>query len=193
MDPAALAGRIGATRSDAGDEPVLELAYFNTAIHIGRDGIRHADGSELGRWEQVFLYNHMAQGGSRPPTGVWQAFQEIPNTVSKIKSMRAHVEEPLKARFAGRLGELAAAARCIGGRDVTQTAGSADVALQFQPLPRIPVLLLFWEGDSEAGFEAEVKVSFDETITEHLDIESILFLCEHLCGLLLKHAESIGA
>jgi hypothetical protein len=47
-------------------------------------------------------------------------------------------------------------------------------------------MLLFWDGDRGSGFGAEVKLSFDETITEHLDIESIMFLSEHLAHLLLN-------
>ncbi|MCU0357888.1 MAG: 1-acyl-sn-glycerol-3-phosphate acyltransferase, partial [Cyclobacteriaceae bacterium] len=36
----------------------------------------------------------------------WKAFQEIPNTVSKVKSMRAHVEAPLAERFGGKAETL---------------------------------------------------------------------------------------
>ena len=55
-----------------------------------------------------------------------------------------------------------------------------------QPLPKVPIMLLFWDADRETGFEAKVKLAFDETITEHLDIESIIFLCEHLARMLIN-------
>jgi hypothetical protein len=45
-------------------------------------------------------------------------------------------------------------------------------------------MLLFWDEDRSDGFDAEVKFLFDETITEHLDIESIIFLSERLRQLL---------
>ncbi len=185
MELADLPGRIGGMLIEVGGTSVLALPYFDTLIHIGRDGIRTADGEDLGRWEQVFVFNHLAQGGSRLPTGRWKALQEIPNTVSKIKSMRAHVEAPLIERFAGRRADLAAAALGIGGVDATAESESADLAFRFQALPRVPLLLLFWDADRDSGLEAEVKLSFDETITEHLDIESILFLSEHLAKRLL--------
>lgn len=184
MKLADLPERIGGELTRIDGEPVLVLPYFNTTIHIHRDHIRRCDGSELGRWEQVFIFNHMAQGGSKMPTGSLKALQEIPNTVSKIKSMQSQVEMPLRERFARRRDELAAAAERIGGKDVSAKVASADLAVLFTPLPRIPVMLLFWDADTEGGFDAEVKLSFDETITEHLDIESILFLSETLAGLL---------
>jgi hypothetical protein len=40
----------------------------------------------------------------------------------------------------------------------------------------VPVMLMFWGAEAEDGFEAEAKLLFDETITDHLDIESIMFL-----------------
>ncbi len=180
--PARIGGRL--TKAEDGSA-VLELPYFKTTVRIGADGIRHADGTEAGRWEQVFIYNHIAQGGSREPTGRWKALQEIPNTVSKIKSMQAHVESPLRRRFAGHLDELAAAAEGIGGQRVAGDGESADLAVRFAPLPRVPVMLRFWEADPEGGLEAEVKLAFDETITEHLDIESIMFLSEQLTKMLM--------
>jgi hypothetical protein len=48
----------------------------------------------------------------------------------------------------------------------------------------LPIMLLFWDEDRSDGFDAEVKLLFDETITEHLDIESIIFLSERLRQLL---------
>jgi hypothetical protein len=183
-----LPARIGGTLTERDGAPMLSLPYFDSTIQIGTDGIHDAAGGELGRWEQVFIYNHMAQGGSRRPTGRWKALQEIPNTVSKIKSMHAQVEAPLRERFSGRRGALAAAARRIGGEDVSAQSESADLAFCFQALPRVPVMLLFWEDDPDAGFAAEIKLAFDETITEHLDIESILFLSEHLAQRLIDQA-----
>ena len=185
MDLADLAPRLGGTLIQADGQPVLVLPYFDTAIHARRDGLRRADGQQLDRWEQVFVLNHMAQGGSRRPTGRWKSLQEFPNTVSKIKSMRSHVEAPLAKRFAGRRDELAAAAKRIGAADATAEAESADLAFRFLPLPRVPVMLLFWDGDRDSGFAAEIKLAFDETVTEHLDIESIMFLSEHLAKRLL--------
>jgi hypothetical protein len=47
-------------------------------------------------------------------------------------------------------------------------------------------MLLFWDQDKKDGFDAGTKLLFDETITEHLDIESILFLSERLRQLLCE-------
>ncbi len=180
-----LPARIGGRLIRAADgQPALELPYFTDSVLIRPDGIQKKDGTPLNRWEQVFIYNHLAQGGSAPPAEDWRGLEQIPNTVSKIKSMQRHVEAPLVARFRGRPAALAAAARALGAEEVTGRVGSADAAFRFQPLPRIPLLLLFWEEAPADGLGAGVKLLFDATITEHLDIESILFLSERLRQLL---------
>jgi hypothetical protein len=165
---------------------VLELPYFDGAVQVRAGGITAKDGAKLDRWEQTFLYNHLAQGGCAPPAGVWKSFEAFPNTISKVKSMRSHVEEPLCERFSGRIPALAAAAAAIGGVDMKHEFPESDAAVRFDALPRVPLLLLFWDADPAEGIGARAKLLFDETVTDHLDIESILFLSEHLrrrlCG-----------
>ncbi|MEJ2096098.1 MAG: DUF3786 domain-containing protein [Deltaproteobacteria bacterium] len=181
--------RIGGRLLPEKDGWALELPYFADAVIIKKNGIVRRDGAELNRWEQVFLYNHMAMGGSRQPSGNWKAMEELPNTVSKIKSMRSHVEAPLIDRFHGQTDVLMPAARHLGGTQRADTKHLADVVAHFQVLPRIPVMLLFWDEDIGEGFSARVKLLFDETIIEHLDIESILFLSETLSRGLIAAAQ----
>jgi hypothetical protein len=181
-----LPDRIGGKLIHKDNEYSLELQYFTGSIIITNNHISKPDGSDLTRWEQVFIYNHMAQGGSKLPTGKWKGLVEFPNTVSKIKSMVEYVEKPLIERFKGKKDELLTAAKLLGGTDRTDEINSPDLALLFKPLPRIPVMLMFWDEDKDDGFDAEIKLMFDETIAKHLDIESIVFLSERLGQLLCE-------
>lgn len=181
-----LPARIGGRLIRIDGRPALELPYFNGHVVITHERIARQDGAPMTRYEQVFIYNHMAQGSSAFPSGKWRNFVEIPNTVSKMKSMRSHVEIPLIEAFRGNAEALIAAALSIGGEDMRDVYPTSDVAVRFQPLPRVPVLLTFWDGNEADGFDAEVKLSFDDTITEHLDIESIMFLSERLRELLCE-------
>jgi len=47
-------------------------------------------------------------------------------------------------------------------------------------------MLMFWDEDLDDAFEAEVKLLFDESVLDHLDIESIMFLSERLKQLLCE-------
>ncbi len=181
-----IADRIGATVRRNGNEVFLELPYFAGRLIITKDSIKSEDGSELNRWEQVFLYNHMAQGGSSDPRGKWKALEELPNTVSKVKSMQEQVEEPLVQCFEQAYDDALANLEKIGGKKTDDAGVDCDFAYLLRPLPKIPVMLLYWRGDRKEGLEPRVKLLFDETIQEHLDIESIIFLSERIreliCG-----------
>lgn len=188
MDLTDLPARIGGVLVGGDDRPAVKLTYFNTHIIISTEDIARGDGIDLTRWEKVFIYNHLAQGGHRLPSGIWKGFEEFPNTVSKVKTMAGQVEAPLVKRFSGRLDELIVVANGIGGIDVSGKDNGADVAFRFQPLPQVPVMLLFWDEDPVDGFGASAKLLFDQTVTDHLDIESIVFLSERLRQMLCDAA-----
>jgi hypothetical protein len=179
-----LPARIGGDLIENENGTVLKLPYFTGFILIRPDHISKENGDSLNRWEQVFIFNHMAQGGSRMPVGKWKGLEGFPNTISKMKSMVSHVETPLRERFSGHMDDLKTAAFALGGTDMTEEIKSADFAVLFNPLPKIPILLMFWDADKAEDLDARVKLLFDETITEHLDIESIMFLSERLKQLL---------
>ena len=67
-----------------------------------------------------------------------------------------------------------------------QVAEDADLQLVFHPLPKVPVLLLFWEADPEEDFPAQVHFLFDGNISDFLDLESLLFLVEQLADRLMS-------
>jgi hypothetical protein len=184
MDIRDLPARIGGRIVENQGEKVLELPYFNDVVYISPQKIIKKDGSAITRNEQVFLYIHMAQGGSSKPSGKWKSLKEFPNTVSKVVSMKSQVEDPLVKTFAGRLQSLAQKALEIGGKDMSSGYETADLAFLFQVLPRVPVMLVFWDAEPEDGFDAQARLLFDETITQHLDIESIMFLSERIKELL---------
>lgn len=184
MELKAISARVGGKWETSEGKEKMVLPCFNKNLVITRDEIRDDAGGELSRNEQTFVYIHMAQGGSQEPKGKMKSLKEFPNTVSKIVSMKAHVEDPLKRKFASFPDRLAAACEALGGKNRKTVYDSPDLAYEFAAFPKVPVVLLFW--DEKDGFEAEVKLLFDETVTLHLDIESILFLSEHLAHMLME-------
>ena len=182
--------RLGGDLVEEDGIPVFRLPYFTDTLRIKNLTITTHDGEPLTRWEQVFILNHLAQGGSKSPTGRWKGFIELPNTTSKIKNMVDSVEKPIAEAFADNILLLKERALDQGARVEIEHAGSADIALRFSPFPRVPVILLFWDADEKEGFEAKAKLMFDETVMDHLDIESIVFLGEEIAGRLVDPEKS---
>lgn len=178
-----IAARIGGTFMGSGGNETILLSCFNKQLSITRNGIRDDSGHDLSRNEQTFVYIHLARGGTSAPSGNMKSLKEFPNTISKIVSMRERVEIPLKNAFAANPESLSLSCENFGGANVKGRYPSCDLAYEFMAFPKVPVVLLFWK--STDGFEADAKLLFDETIIQHLDIEAILFLSEHLCSMLI--------
>ena len=185
-----MASRIGGILED-GDSPGpfsgiphIRLPYFTTSLLVSKDRVADEQGEDLSRNEQTFVYIHLTSGGTSSPTGNMKSLKEFPNTVSKIVSMQDVVEKPLKQSFSGRLSDLKTACKTNGGTNVRDRYDSPDLAFQFRVFPKIYITLLFW--DENEGFEPDAKLMFDETVMDHMDIEAVMFMSEHLTRLLTE-------
>jgi hypothetical protein len=156
-----------------GPPEALEIPFLGVPHLVRTEDVAATIGEPPSVWVQVFLYIYATRANGNPPAGRWVAFRELPNTVSKSKNFEAAAEEVARA-FDGREEELRRAALSLGGREVP--FGSADLALCFQALPRIELLLLYWRAEEEFGARAALLV--DAGILDYLDQEAIVFLAE---------------
>jgi len=178
-----LAGSLGARFFQSNGEPTLELTYFGEPVTVTNEDISRASGAELNPWEKVLLYNYVI-GGAQEPSGVWVGMESLPNSVSKIKSLRAHCEQKLARAFAGRMDQLPRATEGLG-REQALTEEKVDFAADFRILPKLALRILWWDEDLAEGFESRVKFLFDSGVLGTLDLESLLFACEQLTDRLL--------
>ncbi len=184
LDFAALAAGLGADYGEEAGRPYLALAYFGDCLQVFTDELRYPPGALADPWDAILLYNYIASQGSRQPTGDWIAYNSLPNSVSKAKTL-ARLERELAAHFSGQAGALKEKAAHLGAEPVAVGGEDADVQALFQPLPRVPILLLFWDADPAEGFQAQCRLLFDASVSDYLDLEAMLFLVEHLLARLL--------
>lgn len=92
----------------------------------------------------------------------WIGEKELPGGEVFFRGPHAIPLEPLIALLGRRPDRFRAAAEKLGATPVAM----ADLAFRFPALPRIPLLLVLWEGDEE--FPPEMLLRFDSTITAHL-------------------------
>ena len=183
LDLASVAPGIGARYGEDNGRPFLNLTYFGYNLQVFKDEVRYPEGIEANPWDAILLYNYMASQGQTDTTGAWITFQSLPNSVSKTKTLK-RLEGELAAHFAGKQPQLEKAAARLGVEPV-QTAGDADLQLVFHPLPKVPVLLLFWEADQEEDVPAQAHFLVDGNVSDYLDLESLLFLVEQLADRLM--------
>jgi hypothetical protein len=179
LDFAARAEALGAVYGEEAGRPYLTIAYFGHPVQVFKDELRYPPGAHADPWDAILLYNYIAFGGQAPVTGRWIAYQSLPNSVSKAKTL-ARLEQKLADHFAGKAAELKARSQQLGGQPATEGGEDADVQMAFMPLPRTPLLLSFWDAEAEEGFAPQAKFLFDASVTDYLDLEAMLFLVEHL-------------
>jgi hypothetical protein len=179
LDFAALAAGLGATYGEEGGRPYLSFPYFGYRLQVFKDELRYPPGALADPWDAILLYNYIASQGDEPVAGRWIAYHSLPNSVSKAKTL-ARLERKLADHFAGKAAELKEQASQLGGEMVAVGGEDADVQAAFRPLPRVPLLLLFWDAEAEEGFAPQARFLFDASVSTYLDLESMLFLVEHL-------------
>jgi hypothetical protein len=177
------AASLGATILQIDGSSALAFSYFGGQVVVTREDIGRADGGELSPWEKILLYNYVIRGAVAP-SGHWVGMESLPNSVSKIKSLKAHCQDKLATAFTGKMDQLSRAT-APWGRELKLTLENADFAAEFPILPKLAVRVFWWDADAGEGFPAQVKVLFDANVLAVLDLESLLFTCEQLTDRLL--------
>jgi hypothetical protein len=181
---AALAQGLGATYGEEGGRPYLSLNYFGHLLQVFKDELRYPAGAHADPWDAILLYNYIASQGKEPMAGRWIAYNSLPNSVSKSKTL-ARLEQKLADHFAGQTPGLKERVSQLGG-EIVAVGEDADVQAVFWPLPKVPLLLSFWDAEAEEGFAPQAHWLFDASVTLYLDLEAMLFLVEHLMERLME-------
>ena len=178
-----VAQSLGAEYSEPDGTPALRFTYFDRAVAVTYEDIVSDSDESLSPYDKILLYNYVI-GGAVDPSGTWVGMETLPNSVSKVKSLRGHCEAPLAQKYAGRLSRLPELIVGIG-REIELREEQVDFAAEFQILPRLGIRVLWWDEDESEGFSARVKFLFDRKVLETLDLESLLFTCEQLTDRLM--------
>ena len=170
---------LGAEIEESADNQVaIIFPYFSDLVSVTRSDIKKLSGGELSAWEKIFIFNYVI-GGATEPSGVWVGMESLPNSVSKIKSLKTHCEEPLSRLYAGKVNALSQAI-IPWGREVTLKDHGVDFAAEFRVFPKLAIRLLFWDEIKDEGYASKAKFLFDSRVLQVLDLESLIFACDQI-------------
>jgi len=178
LDFSCIRDSIGANIEEVAGQNALILTYFDTEVLVTKSDIKAQGGGELSPWEKIFIYNYVIGGGTEP-SGNWIGMESLPNSVSKIKSLRSHCEEPLARIFGGKIESLPLAIRGWG-REIPLEHQGVDFTAEFPVFPKLTIRVLFWDQDRDEGYPGRVKFLFDSRVLHVLDLESLIFACEKI-------------
>ncbi len=147
---------------------------------IGQDYVVRRDGSispDTGnKWINILLLHYVRSKGKGQFSGKWVDYSDLKGGFVKVSSFRRECEEPLRQLVDGDPEGVGGILARLGA---SRSEGfSADLCLSVDLLPRVRMLILYRRGDDE--FPSSLKMLFDGTTAEFIDVESLIFLCEGL-------------
>ena len=171
----------GAVRGDKAYVPLFGMEW-----RVEDDGF-YRDGRRLDTIGSILAARYLLQGGNGRAagqlTGSWLPYRDLKDGAQFASYIKAHLEEPIAREFSGRRDVLAGRLEAIAAKPYS--AGlRADLVLVVEPLPRVPILCLFWDRDDE--FPASFQFLFDASAQTYLDLEC---LAAELQYIFLKIAE----
>jgi len=149
--------------------PFLDEQY----IVSGR-GIIGPSGKQPPLEISVVLCQYLLLCPDHPPAeDDWVSYRDFKDSGPLTSYFANAVEQPIANHFSGRLAELEISCKKLGGffPDIKL---SYELAMQFNSLPKIPMLMLFNDADDE--FPAHCSLLFERRAEKYLDAESLAIL-----------------
>lgn len=178
------AARLGA----AMDAEQAVIPLLNRTYRVSRDGIAREDGRRPRLGTCVILSKYLLLCPLNEPIKMaWAAYRDFKDSGPLAVYWAGDVEGAIIDAFAGRAADLEKAAAKLGGCAPGEDF-PYDVCCRFDVLPKIPMLLLFNDGDDE--FPAKCTLLFQASAEDYLDGECLAMLGAHLAGRLASGLNS---
>jgi hypothetical protein len=183
-DPLSLAERIGGVYTPTGDQTgtlLLSLWGRPVSIYIPEFIVQDENQQTPPLAIQALLLYYFQTAHGPAPAGKWISFSELPDGKFYNQAFQGYSGKQLSRAFGNNLTDLKQAALQIGSQWI-ESGGQelGDFTCLFQVLPRLPVLLVGWQGDED--FPASYQFLFDVTAANYLPTD----VCAIVGGMLAR-------
>lgn len=153
------------------------IFVFEEEWCVHEDGV-YKDGLRLDTTGSILVVRYALQAGTEETKGVWLPYRDLKDGTQFASFIKTHLEDKIARLFSGRQEVLRKRMAAIGARP-QEGDTSADLAVVVAPLPKVPVLCLFWDRDEE--FSASFQFLFDASAPSYLDLESLAAALQYIC------------
>jgi hypothetical protein len=168
------------------DEVVIP--FFGKPYRVSTKGVRDPSGKQPPLEISVVLCKYLLlYPKTNPIADQWVSYRDFKDSGPLTKFFLTAVEQPVANHFSGRLNELKASCDMLGGYPPLIKL-SYELSVQFNPLPKVPLLLLYNDADDE--FPAHCSILFERRAEKYLDAECLAILGMLLSVYLRKRIET---
>jgi len=147
------------------------LPFFGKPYRVSAKGITDPSNRQPHLSVSVILCKYLLMCPMiEPLAGNWMSYKDFKDAAPLTRAFYNTVTHPVAETFSGRLTELEKAGKRIGGYAPVDEF-SYDLGMQFDALPKVPMLLLFNDKDDE--FPAQCSVLFEKRAEQFLDMECL--------------------
>jgi hypothetical protein len=168
LDLASAAHRLGARFANG----KLTVKILGKDFSVDAKGNLFSD-IHIHNWVAAPFLNYVIAGKGTPIAGKWMPLRELPNGKTWYRLFGQRCEKPLKQVADTYPTLFEDMIHLFNGRQIQSNFG-ADIELVLHPLPRVPMLICYWQ--PEDGLESNLNLFFDASAEDHLSIESIYSL-----------------
>jgi len=179
VDYARLADPLGAEFASG----ALLVSSFGHGYRVSEAGILDPEGQAPAPKHAIVLAYYVLGGGAGALSGKWVAFRDFKEAAFFMPTFQEQVEQRIAREFQGKLDLLKSGSERLGGRNYPGL-GAGDFCDLIPALPRVPLLLVFHDGDEE--FPASATVLYDRHSTFYLNVECLGVLGAILADLLIE-------
>jgi hypothetical protein len=153
----------------SGEEVII--SFFGKPYWISANGIADISGKQPHLSVCVILCKYLLMCPMVEPLGGnWMSYKDFKDAAPLVQAFYNTVTHPIAKTFSGKLADLEKAGRKIGGYPPAENY-SYDLAMQFDALSKVPLLMLFNDRDEE--FPAQCAVLFESRTEKYLDMECL--------------------
>lgn len=151
----------------------ISLSLFGRDFSIDNEGNITSAG-KIKPWEKILILLYIKMQGHGDVSEKWVSFAELRGGFVKVEAIKKECEKPLSQLMEKEADAVISIFNHLG-TDISQEYKS-EGAWKIYVLPKIPVVIQYWEAVEE--FPPSVKILFDHSAVDFLDIESLVFLSE---------------
>lgn len=151
----------------------LIIKFYGREFEISPDGQITTEGY-ITPWMKILLLSYIKTAGRGALIGRWITFSELKDGMLKSSAFNRDCEEHLNEIFDRSMDKCVQILQKLGA--VKQSGFATQNAWIIDLLPRIPVLILYWE--QEEDIPSQTRILFDASVDRFLDAESLVFLVD---------------
>jgi hypothetical protein len=140
---------------------------------------------------QALLVYYFSTADGSPLAGRWISFSELPEGRFYNQAFQGYTGHEIRRAYGDDIDGLAVAAEALPtALQPHRDLKVGNRCFSFQALPRVPLLLVYWQGDED--FQSSYQILFDAAVVHYLPTDVCAILGSSLTRMLVKPRRQTG-